>query len=184
MPAELPYHRLKFGWLIGVALAFSIFAFVGWYSARMTNDFPDFDHDRAVARYATLAKVRETEDKLLNPVDDQGKPTAVWVDQDKGLIQIPIDEAMMHELADLKNQPAAQGCEVPGAAPAPAPPPPAPATTNAAPAVPKPVTSLVATPGKKAKAKSSPLTPNRYKENPAPPAAPNAVAPPAKKESN
>jgi hypothetical protein len=174
MPAELPYHRLKFGWLIGVALAFAIFALVGWYSARMTNDFPDFDHDRAVARYDTLGKVRAAEDKLLNPVDDQGKPTAVWIDQDKGLIQIPIGEAMAHEIVDLKNQTAAQGCEIPGAAPTPAP-----APTNAAPAAPAAATSPLATPGKKAKAKSSPLTPNRYKENPAP-----TAAPPANKESN
>ena len=62
-----------------------------------------------------------------------GNPTATWVDQDKGLIQIPIDEAMAHELVDLKNVPVAAGAEIPGSTPAPAP---APATTNAAPAAP------------------------------------------------
>jgi hypothetical protein len=158
MSAELPYHRLKFGWLLGVALAFVLFAVVATYSARMTSDFPDYNHDRAVARYDTLAKVRQAEDKLLNPVDDQGKPTAVWVDQDKGLIQIPIDEAMTHELTDLKSHAPGQGAEIPGAVPAPAAAPapaPAPAPVmSAAPAPAKPGTPPAATPAKKAKAKA------------------------------
>ncbi len=159
MSVELPYHRLKIGWLFGVALAFALFAVIGAYSARMTDTYPGFDHDRAVARFETLAKVRQAEDKLLNPVDAQGKPTAAWVDQDKGLIQIPIDEAMTHELDDLKNRAPGQGAEIPGAAAAPAPAP-APAETNAAPAAAKPVTSPLATPPKKMriKAKTPPPT--------------------------
>jgi hypothetical protein len=169
MAAELPYHRLKIGWLLGVLLAFGLFAVVAWYSARMTNDYPDYDQDRAAQRKVTLETVRKAEDKLLHPVDDQGKPTAVWVDQDKGLIQIPIDEAMTHELTDLKNLPAASGCEIPGAAPASAPPPPAPAATNAAPAAP-------AKPGATDK-KPKP------KANKPSPAAPNSATPPANKET-
>jgi hypothetical protein len=167
MSAELPYHRLKIGWLFGVLLAFGIFVVVGWYSARMTNDYPDYDQDRAAQRKITLETVRKAEDKLINPVDDQGKPTAVWVDQDKGIIQIPIDEAMAHEVTDLKAVAPVQGCEIPGSAPAPtatnAAPvaPSAPAATNAAPAAPaKPAAS-----DKKTKAKAK-------------------TAPPAKKESN
>ena len=139
----------------------------------MTETYPDYDHDRAVARYDTLAKVRQAEDKLLNPVDDQGKPTAAWVDQDKGLIQIPIEEAMAHEVADLKtgsrarlrNSGAAPAAaapppeSAPAAAPAPAPAP-APAVTNAAPAAPAP--SL---PAKKAKAKEKYAPPAVKKES-------------------
>jgi hypothetical protein len=165
MPAELPYHRLKVGWLVGVALAFAIFAVVATYSARMTYDYPDYNQDRAVARYATLAKVRHDEDALLTPVNDQGKPTAAWADQDKGLIKIPIDEAMAHELTDLKNQPAVQGAEIPGAAPAPAPA--AAPSTNAAPAAPTPAGKPAA-----AKAKTTPpAAPDSAKKKPAPPAA-------------
>jgi hypothetical protein len=129
MNAEITYHRLKYGWLVGVALAFGIFALVAAYSARMTNTYPDYDQQRAEQRKETLAKVQHDENALLYPVDDKGNPTAVWVDQDKGLIQIPIDEAMAHEVADLKNVPVAVGAEIPGSVPAPA-------TTNAAPAAP------------------------------------------------
>jgi hypothetical protein len=176
MPAELSYHRLKWGWLAGVVAAFALFVLVAAYSARMTNDYPDYDHDRAVARYATLAKVRDAEDKLLHPVDDHGNPSAVWVDQDKGLIQISIDEAMTHELADLQKQPAAQGCEIPGTAPAPAAPA-APAMTNAAPVTPAAPPAT----GKKAK-NTAPALP---KKKPSATAAPSTAAPPAaKKESN
>jgi len=188
MPAELSYHRLKWGWLAGVVVAFALFMLVAAYSSRMTYDYPGYDRDRAAVRYATLAKVRAAEDKLLHPVDDQGKPTAVWVDQDKGLIQIPIDEAMTHELDDLQKQPAAQGCEIPGAVPAPAAAPavPAtPATTNAAPAAPAAPTATA----KKAKAKNTaPSAPDLQKKKPSPAAstaAPNAATPPAaNKESN
>jgi hypothetical protein len=131
MASDITYHRLKYSALIWVALGFCIFAVVGWYSARMTNDFPDYDAGRAKDRLATREKVDQTENALLHPVDDKGKPTAAWVDQDKGLIQIPIDEAMTHEVADLKNVAVGEGAVIPGSTPAPAP-----AATNIAPAAP------------------------------------------------
>jgi hypothetical protein len=129
MSAEITQHRLKTGWLVGVVLAFAIFAVVALYSRRMTNDYPSYDQGRAEQRKATLEKVRHDENALLYPVDDKGNPTATWADQDKGLIKISIDEAMPKEVADLKSKPVAVGAEIPGAAPA------APASTNAAPAV-------------------------------------------------
>ena len=147
---EIAYHRLKYSALLWVALAFFIFVIVGLYSARMTNDYPDYDAGRAQQRLATLAKVQHDENALLNPVDDKGNPTATWVDQDKGLIQIPIDEAMAHEVADLKTMPVGVGAAIPGVAPAP--PPPAQAT-NAAPAKP-------AKPKKKKPAKTAPAPSN------------------------
>ncbi len=112
----------------------------------MTRDYPGYDSQRGKERKATLEKVQKDENALLNPVDDKGNPSATWVDQDKGLIQIPIEEAMAHELVDLKNQPVGVGAEIPGSTPAsaaaPAPAaaapaaPAAPASTNAAPAKP------------------------------------------------
>jgi hypothetical protein len=141
MSVELIYHRLKYSWLVGVALAFVIFAVVAAYSARMTNDYPSYDHQRGEQRRDTLAKVQKAENALLYPVDDKGNPTAVWVDQDKGLIQISIDEAMSHEVVDLNNQPAGPGAVIPGTAPAPAP-----AATNAAPAAAAPPASTNAAP--------------------------------------
>jgi cell division septation protein DedD len=144
MSGEISYHRLKTGSLIGVALAFVIFALIAGYSSRMTNDYVDYNQDRATARCDTLKKTQDAENALLTPaLDDQKNPTAAWADQDKGLIKIPIEEAMAHEVADLKNKPVAQGAVIPGSVPAPAP---APATNAApmAPAAPAPATNAPA----------------------------------------
>lgn len=135
MAAEITYHRLKYSWLVGVFLAFGIFALVAFYSARMTYNYPDYEERRNQQRLTVREKVDHDENALLHPVDDKGNPTATWVNQDKGLIQIPIDEAMAHEVQALKDIPVAQGAEIPGSAPA-AVPAPAPAATNAAPATP------------------------------------------------
>lgn len=123
--------QIKLTWLIGVVVAFALFALIAGYSKRMTNDYSDYDQQRADVRRDNLAKVQKAENALLYPVDDKGNPTAAWVDQSKGIIQIPIDEAMAHEVDALKARPLAVGNEIPGAAPAPAP-------ANNAPAAPVP----------------------------------------------
>jgi hypothetical protein len=110
--------RIKITWLIGTLAAFALFAAIGGYSARMTWDYSDYNQDRAAQRKVTLAKVREAENKLLYPVDENKKPTAEWVDQDKGVVRIPIDEAMSQEIDTLKAQPPAAGCEITAPAPA------------------------------------------------------------------
>jgi hypothetical protein len=127
---------VKISWLIGIALAFVLFSAIGGYSARMTQDTSDYDQDRANQRYDTLKKLQADENKQLNPVDAQGKPTAIWIDQDKGVISIPIDEAMAKEVEDLKAKAAGPGNEINPPAPAPAPAPAAAPATNAAPAAP------------------------------------------------
>jgi len=127
--------QIKITWLIGTLAAFAIFAAIGGYSARMTETYTDYDADRAAQRMENLKQVQDAEGKLINPVDDQGKPTAKWIDQDKGIICIPITEAMAKEVDALKAQPVAAGCEIPGTVPAPAPAP-TPASTNAAPVAP------------------------------------------------
>ena len=144
-----PQPQIKITWLIGTLAALAIFAVIGGYSSRMTLNTTDYDQDRAAQRYLNLKKVQADENALLYPaVDKQGQAHAVWVDQTKGLIRLPIDEAMAAEVDTLKAQPAAVGCEIPGTTPAPAPTPAAaPATTNAAPIKPaapaakKPATS-------------------------------------------
>jgi hypothetical protein len=139
------HSQIKISWLIGIAAAFALFAVIGAYSARMTRDYSDYDQDRANQRYQTLATLQAAEGKLLNPVDEKGKPSAVWVDQDKGIISIPIEEAMAKEVDDLKAKPVAAGVEInppaPAAAPSattPATPAPSAGSTNAAPATPSP----------------------------------------------
>jgi hypothetical protein len=151
MAAELSYHRLKTGWLVGIVAAFLIFVAVGVYSKRMTRDYPDYNSDRDQARLQTLAKVRASEDALLHPVDKDGNPTVLWADQDKGFIKIPIEEAMSHEIDDLKAEAVGTGCLIPGA-PATLVPPPAPAAPPAAaPATPAPVVAKPETPATGAK---------------------------------
>jgi hypothetical protein len=99
------------------------------YSSRMTEDYPGYDQQRAAQRYDTLNKLRDAAKKTLT--------TADWVDQAKGTVRIPIEEAMTVEVDTLKGQPAAVGSEIPAAAPpAPAKPAPAAGGTNAAPAKP------------------------------------------------
>jgi hypothetical protein len=131
--------RIKITWLIGIFAAFAIFVVIGAYSARMTQTFSDYDQQRAQQRYATLAQVRHDEQVLISPVDAQGNPTAEWIDQDKGIIRIPIEQAMATEIDTLKAEAPQVGCVIPGTvppAPAPAPTAGAPTTgaTNAAPA--------------------------------------------------
>jgi hypothetical protein len=139
----LPQPQIKISWLVGIAAAFLIFVLIGVYSSRMTRDYSDYDQDRADQRYITLAKLRQDEQKLLDPVDAQGKPTAEWVDQDKGTVRIPIEEAMTEQVAALKAKPAVMGAVIPGTTSPPAAAPPASApmatagTTNAAPVAPK-----------------------------------------------
>ena len=133
-----PQPRIKIAWLIGTLAAFAIFAAIAGYSARMTNIFTDYNQNRANQRYETLKKVRQAENALLYPaVDAQGRSHAEWVDQTKGVVRIPIEQAMAEEVDTLKGKQPAAGAEIPGAAPAPAPaavPAPPAATTNAAPA--------------------------------------------------
>jgi hypothetical protein len=122
--------QIKIAWLLGIVAAFAIFAAIAGYSARMTNDYSDYDQQRADARKETLAKLQKTENALIHPVDDQGNVTAEWVDQGKGVVRIPIEEAMAKEIDTLKGQAPAAATDInplPPAKPAPAPAAPAPA---------------------------------------------------------
>jgi len=138
-----PQPRIKITWLIGMLAAFALFVVIGAYSSRMTWTYTDYDQDRAAQRYATLAKVRHDEQALIS--------TTAWIDQTKGTIRIPIEEAMAKEIDTLKAQSPQAGAEI--AAPAPA----TPASTNAAPAKPSVLPSAGA-PGAKTAAGPAPAT--------------------------
>jgi hypothetical protein len=127
-----PPSPIKFTWLVGILAAFSIFALIAYYSSVMTSNYPDYNQQRAADRVATLAKVRADEQALL-------EAPAGWVDQSKGVIHIPIEEAMVKEIDLLKNKPMA-ACEIPivGLPAAPAPPVVTAPATNAPPAKPAP----------------------------------------------
>jgi hypothetical protein len=113
-----PQSQIKVTWLAGTAAAFVIFVAIGAYSSRMTWDYPTYDQQRADVRYQTLRKVQSVEQSLIMPVDTQGRPTAEWIDQDKGIIRIPIEEAMAKEVDTLKAKPTQAGAAIAGVAPA------------------------------------------------------------------
>ena len=114
-----------FRWYISVAVVLLIFAVIAYQSTRVAQDTTTYDQDQAKIRLEKLEKLRAADEKTLT--------TADWVDKDKGIVRIPIDEAMTKEIDTLKAQQPAAGCEIPGTVPVP--PPPA-ASTNAAPTTP------------------------------------------------
>ena len=146
-----PQPQIKFTWIIGILAAFAIFALIGAYSSRMTWDTSNYYQQRALERKATLDKLRNAANQTLT--------TADWVDQNKKIVRIPIDEAMAKEIDTLKSKSAQVGAEIPGSTPAPVAAPAAPAGTNAAPvAAPAPPATNAAPvapapPAKPAKAK-------------------------------
>ena len=95
-----------FRWYISVAFVLFIFALVGIYSSRMAHNTAGYDDDQAAQRYATLAKLRATDQKTLT--------TADWIDKDKGTVRIPIDEAMVQEVPLLAAKPLTMGTAIPG----------------------------------------------------------------------
>jgi hypothetical protein len=112
--------RYPIGWFLGALLVLILFAVIAYTSYNVASNTTTYDQEQAQKRYALLAKQR---------ADDQKALTALgWVDQGKGIITIPVDEAMTRELDDLKAKPVQAGQEIPGAMP------PAPATPAATPA--------------------------------------------------
>jgi hypothetical protein len=124
---------IKISWFFGILGAFLIFALIAAYSSRMANDTPGYDDQQAAIRIANLQKLQADDEKALT--------TADWIDQSKGTIRIPINEAMAREIKALKAKPVQMGAAIPGATPTPASAvtagaPAASPSTNAAPAKP------------------------------------------------
>jgi hypothetical protein len=94
-------------WFLGIFAALAVFAVVGIYSSRMAENTASYDDDQAKERYAKLAKLQADDTKTLT--------TAGWVDQDKGVVRIPIDEAMTEEVGALQAKPVQMGIAIPGA---------------------------------------------------------------------
>ena len=109
----------KITWLLGAFAALTIFAFIAGYSQQMAYLYKDYSQQKASDRLKTLAKLQGEENEALQTLD--------WVDQDKKIVHIPIDQAEAVEIPTLLLKPAVMGAEIPGSAPAPA-------ATNAAPA--------------------------------------------------
>jgi hypothetical protein len=100
-------------WYFSVAAALFVFVIVGVYSIRMANDTTGYDEEQAQERSAKLATMQALDRKTLS--------TADWIDKDKGIVRIPIDEAITQEIPLLQAKPVTMGAAIPGAVAAPAP---------------------------------------------------------------
>jgi hypothetical protein len=107
MSAAIDTPTTKTSWYFTVAAVLFIFVLVGVYSARMAHDTTGYDDQQAQIRLATLHKMQDTDRKTLT--------TADWIDKDKGVVRIPIDEAVAQEIPVLAAKPLAMGTAIPGA---------------------------------------------------------------------
>jgi hypothetical protein len=100
---------IKFRWIPGLLAVFLVFVVIAVYSTRVANRTDTYDDEQASERYAKLAKQQAD--------DTATASTAAWVDQGKGIVRLPIDEALPQEIAVLKAKPEQMGAAIPGATP-------------------------------------------------------------------
>ena len=82
----------------GAALAFAtvtVILVVVTLGARFLVQTPALDADRAAARSKALAEIQANEDLTLN--------TSCWVDQDHGVVRLPVDLAMQLTAQQWQN---------------------------------------------------------------------------------
>jgi hypothetical protein len=84
---------------IGILGSFLIVAALVWAMVRYTQP-PPLGEDRAVVRKKALSDLRATEADELN--------TYGWLDQAKGIVRLPIAEAMKLALVEWQNPAAAR----------------------------------------------------------------------------
>ena len=74
-------------WPVGVAFIIACFLFAGIVAAlKFSTPVPAIDADRAAARVKALAEIRGAENQALNHPG--------WVDENRGLVRLPISVAM------------------------------------------------------------------------------------------
>ncbi len=88
-------------WSAGLAFLVACFLFAGIVAAlRWTMPVPAIDADRAAARAKALAEIRAAETQALNH--------AGWIDENRGLVRLPIDMAMQITEREWQNPVAAR----------------------------------------------------------------------------
>jgi hypothetical protein len=113
-------NRERTVWPVGLAFLAACFLFAGIVAAvRWTMPVPAIDADRAAVRAKALAEIRVTEDKALNH--------AGWIDENRGLVRLPIDLAMQITEREWQNPATARSNLTARVEKATAPAPPAPA---------------------------------------------------------
>ncbi len=82
----------------GAALAFAtvtVLLVAATLGARFLVATPAIDADRAAARYKALADIHAAEDAALN--------TPAWIDQDHGVVRLPVDLAVQLAAQQWQN---------------------------------------------------------------------------------
>jgi len=111
-------ERTGLAYLAGILGSFLIVAALVWAMQRYTQP-PPLGEDRAALRKKALAELRAEEASELASYG--------WVDQGKGVVRLPINEAMKLTLRDWQNPAAARSNLIARVEKATAVPPPAPA---------------------------------------------------------
>ena len=111
-------ERTGLAYLVGILGSFLIVAALVWAMQRYTQP-PPLGEDRIALRKKALAELRAAEASELD--------TFGWVDQGKGVVRLPIAEAMKLTLRDWQNPAAARSNLIARVEKATAVPPPAPA---------------------------------------------------------
>ena len=92
-------QRTGFAYLLGILGALLIVAALVWAMQHYTQP-PPLGEERVAARKKALAELRAVE---ANELGSYG-----WVEQTKGVVRLPIDEAMKLALRNWQNPPAAR----------------------------------------------------------------------------
>jgi len=99
MNSEPVRDRTGLVYLIAVLGSFLIVAALAWAIHRYTQP-PPLGEDRAAVRAKALAELRAAEKEALENVG--------WIDQSKGLVRLPIEDAMALVLREWQNPSAAR----------------------------------------------------------------------------
>ncbi len=121
MNPQPPRERTSIAYVLAILGAFLIVAALVWAMQRYTQP-PPRGQERVALRKKALAELRATEAAELGSYG--------WVDQAKGVVRLPIADAMRLALREWQNPPAARSNLIARVEKATAVPPPPPAKPN------------------------------------------------------
>ena len=120
---NLPKANERTVWPIGVLFLVACFLFAAFVvKVHRSVPVPAIDADRAAVRARALAEIRAAEAQALNQPG--------WIDENRGLVRLPIDVAMQNTEREWQNPAAARSNLTARVEKATAPAPPAPAKPN------------------------------------------------------
>jgi hypothetical protein len=97
LPTEHRVARLRFGSFMAGLAIFCLFAALAYWGFYQSNPLETYEDKRAKARGEKLTLLYKENHKKLSGYD--------WVDQKKGVVQIPIDRGIELVLPELKAKP-------------------------------------------------------------------------------